>query len=368
MTRCVRGVRPLRGAASAVLAALALSLSLGLCATGCEDGAGEVGGVEAHLYTMPVACVEGECKQSNGSPAPSEQLTGWTFVSTAASHSAPVGAYVYFEMTRSDGTIGRLQFDTPLQSKRSTPTLIAYEETDTRGTVVFRSTGASGRIDLPRDTFGEDCMCVDGRFELTFVDAGPDGRIGTTDDATRHFSRGHYTPSEEKASCTAGEVLETDEERVEIRVIDRCPEPAPIPPRPEEQDAGLEEPRDPWDPAPTWPEPDPPTTYGDGEGCSTGSSSDADGCETDSASSSGCEGDSVDAGAGCEGDSVDAGGSCSGDTGGGDCQCVVDNRGGVPRRPDARARMAKRAQLPLWIALVFVFEGRRRRRRTAWRG
>jgi hypothetical protein len=69
--------------------------------------------------------------------------------------------------------------------ERPTPTM-AYEEL-LAGQRVFTSNRATGRVELSLD---RSCACQTGRFELAFVDSGPDGVVGTADDKHRRLSAG----------------------------------------------------------------------------------------------------------------------------------------------------------------------------------
>jgi len=315
--------------------ALAATALLASC-----NGESEVGGIEVDLYEGEVDCDETSlCRDLYGEDASYERLHGFAFLTTETSAHHPDGLYVYFEVVRQDGTLGRGEIDVALDGDGEHTVLY----TETRSSeVVFVAAEAAGVVEVPEEAWGEECDCLDGRLELVLRDASG---------ATRRLSRGRFgwedRPCVERARFT-----DLDEELV---VIPRTCRASVVPGTTYDPPT-----RDTYDSPPSY-------DYYDGGGCdgsacsgTAGSSASCGGGASsgcDSGGGSGCEG----GGGGCEGDVGGAGG-CGGDVGGGG-GCAGDTGGcrvvGRPRRVGPRGPL--QTGLLIAAALAWVIRPRRYR-------
>jgi len=362
----------LRARGTLVAGAVAL---LSLVLTGCE-GASEMGKIELDLYPVDVECdaTSLECRDARGDVAVPAHYDTWMFASTETS-SFEDGLFMTFELPTERG-VAYVELDLPRHSDAETAGTFSYREL--RGPErVFESTSARGRIELASDMQGATCDCGDGRLELELVDPGEDGALGTDDDAVRRLSRARFGWGE-RFCIEPRTLIEPEGERPAIAVVDRCPRTGPLPTPAPPADAGTTE----WRTDPT----------DDDASCSSSSSSDS-GCGSDSSSSSDsgcdCEGDSSSSGSGCEGDSSSSSGSgCDGDSSSGSgCDgdatpgTAASRDGATPfvasvcRAPRAprRARRSRvealigRAQMPLFVGLVILYQRRKHRPNAARR-
>ncbi len=306
------------------------------------NGDSEVGTIEIDLFDAPVSCDEGaDCLDEWGETAAEEPLHGFAFVSTETSAYQPNGLYVYFEVARPDGAVGRGELDVPLRGDAEIQ--VSYEER-TGDEVTFVAEEAVGIVEVPEEAYGESCECLDGRLELV---------LRSAEGEERRLSRGRFgwgdQPCVSRARFThLGE---------ELTVLPRS--------------CGV-------DPAPSTPRYDPPPSTGDTyytPPASYGSGCDTSGCNSSSSSSASCNGsgggcggsgggggcNGGGSGGGCEGDTGGAGG-CSGDTGGAG-GCAGDSGGCRVVRGPRRVGPQGPLQTGLLVALALLWSLRPRRHR-----
>jgi hypothetical protein len=305
--------------------------------SGC-NGESEVGGFITDLYDREVHCDGGEdCVDAYGEVAPFEGLRGFAFVTTETSAHHPDGLFVYFEIERTDGSLGRGELDVPLDGEGEA--VVSYTEILGSETV-FVAEEAIGIVEVPEEALGEQCDCLDGRFELVLYDA---------EGQTRRLSRSRFgwedAPCAVRARFTdLGDTLTVIPRTCGDGVIRR---------------SGIDDP-------PSTHDPDPPRYDHYDDGCDTsacsGTAGSSAGCGGGSASgcdsgggSGGCDGGG---GGGCEGDVGGAGG-CAGDTGGSG-GCAGDTGGcRVARHRHVGPRGPLQTMLLIAAALAWVIRPRR---------
>ncbi|MBW2460676.1 MAG: hypothetical protein JRH11_03450 [Deltaproteobacteria bacterium] len=296
-----------------------------LCAS-CS-GESEVGLFVADVYEGQVECtLDGHaCLDEAGMEAPYESPSGFAFLTTETSQHHPDGLFVYFELERAGGILGRGELDIPLGDE-GVPTFAYTEERD--GETVFVAEHARGVLEVPEEALGEDCECLDGRLELVFTDGAGD---------VIRLSRGRFG-WEDRECIPRVRFTELSDELVVIprscNVVRRIVGPT-------ESASPVSREDDRYPSESSFGRASTSSCGGAGSGCSGdgggGCESDGGGC--DGGGGGGCQGDT--GGAGCAGD---AGGSgCSGDVGGAGCaggagSCRVGGRRRIgPRGPQQTA-------------------------------
>jgi hypothetical protein len=328
-----------------------------LLAAGC--GPGLDGTATVDLYDALVVCdpAAQTCATADGQGLAPEKLQDTAFMSRPMSQYGEAdGYYLYFEAQRPGGAIAVLEIDVPTNGHGAAAGAprTTYREVFA-GTTVFQSSTATGRVVVPA---ADSCPCQDGLFELRFVDAGADGKLGTADDQERRLDRGHFGPSDGRCLRPGPLSLATP-----LLVVPLCKgaHPASAGGDGDSVDVDVDADGDVDGDVEVDDSGDAVDTDGGGDeaaadGCASSSSSSGDGCEGDSADSEGCS--SGDSGGGCEG--ADSGGCAGAGEGGGDCH-VAGNRG-------LHGRRTQRALGLLWplgvVGLVHRWLGRRRRPRA----
>ncbi|RLB50172.1 MAG: hypothetical protein DRJ42_19435 [Deltaproteobacteria bacterium] len=317
-------------------------LSGSLVCASCS-GESEVGLFVADVYEGQVECtLDGQaCLDEAGIEAPYETPSGFAFLTTETSQHHPDGLFVYFELERAGGIVGRGELDIPLGDE-GVPTFAYTEERD--GETVFVAEDARGVLEVPEEALGEDCECLDGRLELVFTDGAGD---------VIRLSRGRFGWEDRECIPRVRFTELTDE----LVVIPRSCNAVRRVVGPTESGSSVSWEDDRYPSESSFGRASTSSCGGAGSGCSGdgggGCESDGGGCES---GGGGCEGDT--GGAGCAGD---AGGSgCSGDAGGAGCagdagSCRVGGRRRVgPRGPQQTAVL-------VLLALAWTLRPRRYR-------
>jgi hypothetical protein len=310
------------------------SLLTAVLVAGCESPS-SAGTVELHLYDQAVVCEEAKdsCRLLSGEAPMDEVNRGSAFISAAASRHAPRGLYLFFQFSRPSGAVAAVEVDLPTDGGDPARTHLHYQEHH-EGRLVFSSSSATGRIQLPAHLVGQssaECGCEDGLLELLFVDES----YKTGDDRVRRLSRIRFTMGE-GSFCRRARLLDLFE-RFQIEAIHSCPTVTP----PTSSSGGgaggytyegeaavgcyAEE-----------------ETYDD-SGCGY---DDSDGYDDYSYEDSGCEGDSGDWGSdddlGCSGETYDSGGYDGYDSSG--CEGDTDSSSSASCEGDAYAAAATRSR------------------------
>lgn len=165
-------------------------------------GSGSCGGsdVLGKVDVYARDCGERSCDAppvSSGSNA--HHFITQAFIDPDASRYAPHGLYVYFELEHPNGTLTTVEFDVPTDRAQGVDDYQArYRELDSDATLRFEATDMQGTIAPPPTGFERDdaCACLQGSFALRFTNPGPDGTLGTGDDAQRELLHGRLGSEE----------------------------------------------------------------------------------------------------------------------------------------------------------------------------
>lgn len=333
---------------------------LAACACASCSGESEVGIFDVDVYDGDVECAaDGRaCVDAYGEEAVFETPAAFAFLTTETSAHHPDGLFLYFEVERGGGVVGRGELDIPLGDEGTTT--FAYREDlreteesedredreDREDEPVFVAVSATGVIEVPEEVRGEQCDCLDGRLELEFTDAAGH---------TIRFSRGRFG-WEDRECIPRARFTVLPEEGIEVlprhcggtRYVSSSTGSTPPPPAERRE-------------YPSVPASSGGTTSCDASGGSScdggdaGCSGDGGGCEGD-AGGGGCEGDT--GGAGCAGD---AGGSgCAGDAGGAGCAGDAGGSCRVGGRRLIGPRGPRQTGVLLALALGWILRPRRR--------
>jgi hypothetical protein len=318
------------------------------------------------VHDVPMVCdaARGSCGPDlEGATAQSSRTRA--FVSSKASRYGTGGMYIYFDLPRPEGLVAVVELDFPTGNGVGGPAggpWLSYREY--RGEqLVFRSERATGRIEAP----WAGCDCQDGRLELLFTDAGPDGALDTADDKVRWLGSARFGRGQGGAFCRPAQRLAVPERpgEVEIVALVDCPVTRTGGGGSSGGGGGGG------------------GSYEAGGGCyvedDDGYYDDDSGCDYDDggdsygSDDSGCEGDSSggdwsDSSGGCEGDSSGGdwsdGGGCEGDSS--DASCEGDAYASArPRRRRRSQRDRALGMLLPFVAFGLVHGWSRRRGRRA---
>lgn len=294
------------------MAGLSACTLLVACGSEIDEGAAEritskqVSGfiLTATLYDQAVSCPAYGyyCYDSEG------VVEGEDLVAAAERQPSAIfgagGLALAFEIQRQAGGVGHLDLDLPLTdpSTQTSQILLGYMETDEGGEVIFEGRLTSAFLEVAESPA---CPCTNMRLEARFIDAGPDGLVGTQDDQQRRINAGLI--AEGGVGCRSNITLPLADG---LRVVE-----VPCPTGTGGGTGGGST--------------DPPPTGGGGgsgtewtaedtadvvDACAAGCNS-TDGCAS---SDEGCDDEGCDeSGGGCEGD-TDSG--CEGDSGGSGCE------------------------------------------------
>jgi hypothetical protein len=154
-----------------------------------------------------------------------ETVEGRVFISRQDSTHAPEGVYLFLELVRASGVRVLVEVDLPTNTSTYRCThqrvgRVSYREYR-RGRLVFSSSRATGRIEIPEGLLAPTDGCAGGVgfAELRFTAPGLDGKLGTADDPVRRISRARFG---DQAQVRGQDKELTLADPVEV-VVTRCP-------------------------------------------------------------------------------------------------------------------------------------------------
>lgn len=282
---------------------------------------------------------------------PPEWIEAAAIVSPQGSRTgARGGVRVEAQISRASGVTGVLSLD--LAPGR--PTSATYTEW-ANGARVFTGVGEGGRVVIGPD--------ASGRFAMRFVDPGPDGQRGTSDDRVRSLLDGVYWLSP-AVTTSVGPLPYIDWSLDWIDVVETDPG---YDGATDSSGCGGTSSSD-WSGDPSSdPTSDPSneSSSGCGSDTSAGPPSDSSsGCASDS-STDGSSGSSSDSSSGCGGSGSDSSSSsgCGGDSSSAS-DCNTEQRGAAPGRAHARRRVGGAGRFYPAFAVAFLCKLRPRRKRA----
>ncbi len=133
-----------------------------------------------------VRCDEnGVCRDGGGIEVPGRHVDVRAVASASASRFSPKGTYIYIDYMRGERFV-EMEMDFPTEEGTDTAIHAVMREYE-QGELAFESTAVDGTIQI---VFPGEPYRIPGygSFHLRFLDAGPDGDAGTTDDRIREIA------------------------------------------------------------------------------------------------------------------------------------------------------------------------------------